>query len=898
VADLQKTIEIVFGAVNQTGDAFNSVAGGIDNLTDTISGVTGPLSDFADNLLMAESAVLLMGGALAGVAINQAGQFQDALNEIGTLFNATPEQVDYLSERVQAFAATSTSDITTINEALYNAISATGDWENAVNFLGEAEQLAVAGATDLNTAVDLLTTLMGAYGLETEEARGVSESMFVAVQNGKTTIDELAGAIGRVATSAAAGNVDIDTLGAAVAALTVSMGDTNESVTYLNSLLKELSKPGQELAAVMGDLSLETDGLVPIMARLNDAAGGSQEKMNALFGSTEAATAALILSKDASGKFADSLQAMAEKTGSVTAAYEVMADGFAAVNQRLANNVSLSLIALGTDIQSGYSDVVQGITDLFSNFTVAINGDALSDLTDYFNTKAAEFGTLFSEIAAALPEAFAGLDFSELTAAFDNLLGAVGDVVQAFFGDLDLTKPEELGEALQFLVDSFATLTDSVAAIIRSWETSAGVMGDTLRAVNDLDGGTIELGGTILGIAQQFETFKGLLELVSGALTLIGGSVAILAAPTALGALSTGFAAASTAVASLGTTAAAGGLVALAAPIAAAVAAAGGLAFGFNEMSAAIDDYNQRNALAEESTEGLADVQQRAAEALDSLNDRLGTNFGSMAEFNRAVEEGALVWDDTTNAWITAEQAQQQLNDSLLTGEQVQQQYLQALAEIDLAERDAAEAKARAKEEQQGYTVTYEDGVRTLTQFGAALSGNKTLFAETAKATKEAKEETDEFRLGMEKIASLERQKVFELKADIDIAKIQADADRVVAAFDSIGEAISSSNELVGSLVGSLDGLGRMDQLDVWDLIDAAEQRAQEAHEKQMELTDAEIERIKAQAKALEKSDALIKIDATGLEPELEAFMWRILDKIRVRMEASYSDYLLGSGCA
>jgi hypothetical protein len=38
----------------------------------------------------------------------------------------------------------------------------------------------------------------------------------------------------------------------------------------------------------------------------------------------------------------------------------------------------------------------------------------------------------------------------------------------------------------------------------------------------------------------------------------------------------------------------------------------------------------------------------------------------------------------------------------------------------------------------------------------------------------------------------------------------------------------------------------------------------------------------------------MIKIDGTGLEPELEAFMWRILSRIRMRANAEFSDYLVG----
>ena len=68
----------------------------------------------------------------------------------------------------------------------------------------------------------------------------------------------------------------------------------------------------------------------------------------------------------------------------------------------------------------------------------------------------------------------------------------------------------------------------------------------------------------------------------------------------------------------------------------------------------------------------------------------------------------------------------------------------------------------------------------------------------------------------------------------------------------------------------------------------------QQSFELQKQLAEAEISRIEAQVRQMDRGDAAIQIDGTGLEPELEAFMWAILKKIRVRANAEFQDYLLG----
>jgi TP901 family phage tail tape measure protein len=590
MADLEKTIEIIFGARDTTAPVIKQLQGGLDSLNDA----TQPFVEIQKLVLETEAAILGLSVALGGLAIWEAGRLNESMEEIGTLFGATTDQVDLLRGQVEGFAADSTSDIGTITQSMYDAISATGDWEGAINFLGDAEQLAVAGATDLGRATNILTGILNAYGLETTDAQSVSDALFVTVQNGKTTIDELEHALGRVASSAAAGNVPIETLGAAMAALTGSIGSTNISTTFLNALLKELSKPAEGLAAVMGELSLETDGLEPILVRLQEATGGSQKEMNALFGSVEASTAALILARDSAGTFSKTLEEMETKTGRVAEAYNRMSDEFSAVNQKLINNVTLSLNALGQNLLEGYGEVVGGITEVFRSLTGAIDKGAFDPLTDLFAERADEWGELFAAVAKNLPDALAEVNFEELTTAFDRLFDAIGDVFSGFFGNLDLSQPEDLKEALQGVVDAVTSLTNVSRSIIESWEPLITQFGEWARAAIDADAETETLVGTIIKTGTTVNLFSGVLSGTLGVLGNLADVIILLAGAKQLGLLAGSFATVGAAATSfagvLGATALGGAIVALGASAVVAVSELTGFGDAINSIKLDNDD--------------------------------------------------------------------------------------------------------------------------------------------------------------------------------------------------------------------------------------------------------------------------------------------------------------------
>ena len=185
--------------------------------------------------------------------------------------------------------------------------------------------------------------------------------------------------------------------------------------------------------------------------------------------------------------------------------------------------------------------------------------------------------------------------------------------------------------------------------------------------------------------------------------------------------------------------------------------------------------------------------------------------------------------------------------------------------------------------------------IKATGSFAAHGDAAKTVAEKTDAATKKS----DEFLVKMNEIASNERIKNIEFAVKLKSAEFEADAKRVQATVASIDSTVKSTGDLLGGLFGDLTKTqSSFDKLAIADQINKENERRQVALDLQKQLAEAEIQRINAQTRSLDRGDALITIQAAGLEPELEAFMWKILGKIRTRANAEFADYLLGVGIA
>ena len=118
-------------------------------------------------------------------------------------------------------------------------------------FRSESTKLAKAGFTDATTSVDVLTTVMNAYGSSAGTAEEIANKLIQTQNLGKTTVNELGSSIGKVIPTANMFSVSLDNITSAYVTTTKNGIATAESTTYINSMLNELGKGGSTVSDIL-----------------------------------------------------------------------------------------------------------------------------------------------------------------------------------------------------------------------------------------------------------------------------------------------------------------------------------------------------------------------------------------------------------------------------------------------------------------------------------------------------------------------------------------------------------------------------------------------------------------------------------------------------------------------
>ncbi|MBI5646709.1 MAG: phage tail tape measure protein [Ignavibacteriae bacterium] len=225
------------------------------------------------------------------------------VKNIGTLgvenFEAYADLAIDLSTRVPDSAAA-------IAAGVYDAIGAgvTGTQEEIISFVETASKMAVAGMSDTQSAVNGLTSVMNAYKLPATDAARVSDIFFGAINVGKTTLPEMNASLANVIPAASAAGVVFEEVAAMIAQMTSLGVPTSQATTQIRSAIVELQKPAGPLASVMNSVGLNAanigeeirrKGLIPTLQKVEKAAASMGLSMTQVFSSSEAASAALLV---------------------------------------------------------------------------------------------------------------------------------------------------------------------------------------------------------------------------------------------------------------------------------------------------------------------------------------------------------------------------------------------------------------------------------------------------------------------------------------------------------------------------------------------------------------------------------------------------------------------------
>lgn len=463
-------------------------------------------------------------------ATSASGMFADALAEVNTLLDETPGQLDLISEAAKQQAFQFGSLPVDQTKAFYQIISAgAADAAEATLTLTAANKLAVGGVTDVTIAADVLTSTLNVYGDAVGGASDVTDTLFIGMREGKTTIGELASEVGKVLPLAENLDIAFTTLVAATAALTKGGISTSRAITGLQGIMTAVVKPTaeavKEAAALdlqFNALAVQTLGLSGFLEELARKTGGNTETLAKLFGNVEALLPVLNLAGSGAADFAEILDAMNDRLGATEIAFQKVsaAPGFA----------SKQLRALGAVILTEVGDtigqvLVPALQEVLENFDeiIRISGVVAISLTAAFGPQiAVMIGTQFvaavglatgaiTTLTAAIAANPIGAILVAITASISALILFSDRIKLTSDGMLTLRDVfvtiwnfivEDTKRAIDFWVDLFASVGRFIEQSVSEWvgpvEISMTDMGATVKTgVNAIIGLFVGAFGTI-----------------------------------------------------------------------------------------------------------------------------------------------------------------------------------------------------------------------------------------------------------------------------------------------------------------------------------------------------------------------------------------------------------------
>lgn len=886
MADLTKTVSIIFQGVDKVSDNISSVSSKINTLSGVVEGAARPFATLADGVLKIDTALAALAAGGLALAINSAGKFKDGFNEIVSISGASGDAVGQFEADIIAYAQNSTASIESINKSVYDAISAGVKYNESLDLVRTSEKLAVAGKADLDATTMLLVSTMNAYGASTDQAQKYSDVFFQTVKVGQTTIPELSQSLANVSGIASSAGVPIETLGASIAALTASGIKTPEAMTGIKAALENIIKPAgqskkaaEELGIQFDAGALKTKGFEGVLKDVVTATGGNIDKMAQLFGSVEALNAVLVLGKDKSGIFAQSLKDMASASGTTEAAYKVMADNMGLATQNLKNNVEVVLIDIGEKILPQFGGDVNALSEVFKSAKFALDSGVFDDVFQMLNDAGEKLKLALQSIAKNLPEALQNVNFDGLVRALKDLSSSFGNL----FDNIDLGTPEGLSQAIQGIIDTIASLIDITGGMVGAFKPMWGSITSAVGGFNDLDTASKKAGGEILASAKLVvdagvaiagavvaisttgADLKGVFEIVIGSIqTLWDSSKVIMDALV------------------VGITTALQGMISV----------VNALSFGtFKDELSGVE-----NKLSAWKTSWESAFRLNVSEIGDDLG-QIGQGF---------VDLGSSAVDATGKVDATG-QAVKSLPDKKTT--EVELTYEKALADVqkvttgisglpdkkDLsivaqADQPSIETAKKAFEwtvDERGVTVITIADDQKIAETKKTIDDNipaeKKLSIQAEIDKELIKAKTDEIK------------SYFDFKAKVDVAEIEAAAKVMEAAFSSVNSVMENTTKAIGALAPLLDPTN-VNWVEIYDLVQQEIAMQQQAVENQTKLVKAQVKYLESKAKAMDRGDAMITITGDGLKPELEAFMWKILESIQVRVAEEHAEFLLGMG--
>ena len=490
--------------VDKLGDEFDETGRKADSYgrsADRASRQTDGLAKIAGG---AVSRLAAMGAAAAGAAASLAAvgtirvstEFEREFSQVNTLLDDASFKAGALNDNIaglkvglRELRAESGDSFANLSKGLFDLVSAGVAAEDSIRVLNDANVLAKAGVTDVSVAVDGLTTVINAYGESAERSEVLASKFFTAQKFGKTTVEELAAGIGRVAASAANFGISLNELLAAQAAATAAGINQAEAFTGMRAIFGNLvqqearaREEAEKLGIEFSAAAVRAKGFTKFLEEIQSSANFTEQSFENLFRSTEALNFILAITGETGASvYAKTLRELGDETQSVITLNEAYKDAVSTAdeaNKQLAGSLDQILVI------AGEAGALEAYTQIIRELTEVLRSDAAKEFAE-------NFGGAMKQAADAAAGLLAILkDIQEIT----SFVGREGTPVNAALGVTGfIERATPFGSAREAAGDVFGYLAERgrEARAVKSTDVIASEIpddiADIVSALGDAD---------------------------------------------------------------------------------------------------------------------------------------------------------------------------------------------------------------------------------------------------------------------------------------------------------------------------------------------------------------------------------------------------------------------------
>ncbi len=326
--------------------------------------------------------ILAIGSALAGIGIKatkMAAELDAAMGEVWSITDKTAEQMEKVTADIVDLSKRIPESAVGLAKAYYQILSAgVTDSAKALDVLEVSSKAATAGLTSTFTVVDAITNILNAYNLEASESARISDELFVAVRDGKVTMEQISSAIGAVVGTASLAKVELKEVLAAIVAMTLSGYSVDEAATSMNRFLLSIvdtqddaKKAAKELGIEWSVAGMQARGFENFIRDLNEKAGDNIEVLQSIVPEIRSFRAAAVIAGTGADAYARSLDNLKRSAGATDEAMMKIMDDIAMQWKQEKNRLNAAWTELGLKILPVVKEGLKVLNDLFEDVGLA-----------------------------------------------------------------------------------------------------------------------------------------------------------------------------------------------------------------------------------------------------------------------------------------------------------------------------------------------------------------------------------------------------------------------------------------------------------------------------------------------------------------------------------------------